>query len=313
MPFEYADSVAMRKRSSRNGHSLAGRSSFLVVLLILMLSFSGGWLGSICYNFFLEKTEIKNLKRSIENLHQELGNARLYAPTKSAERDLVSKTVTDKKGNVFDVFIVDIRKSPIRIYYEDPTGNRFTTFQRVKEYVEGNNQQLLFATNGGMFSPNGSPVGLLIVDAKETRALNLSDGSDGNFYLKPNGVFGLTNKEAFVVEASQFPSYREKEKVVFATQSGPMLLVDGKVHPKFRPASSNFNIRSGVGIMASNQVVFAISEKDVNLYDFAIMFQQQFKCKNALYLDGFISRMYLPALDRYDLEGEFGSIIAVSK
>jgi uncharacterized protein YigE (DUF2233 family) len=33
-------------------------------------------------------------------------------------------------------------------------------------------------------------------------------------------------------------------------------------------------------------VVFAISEKAVNFYDFAMMFKQEFGCQNALYLDG---------------------------
>jgi uncharacterized protein YigE (DUF2233 family) len=90
-----------------------------------------------------------------------------------------------------------------------------------------------------------------------------------------------------------------------------MLVIDGEIHPAFREGSTNLHIRNGVGILPSSEVVFAISQKTVNFYDFASLFRDHFGCKNALYLDGFVSKMYLPELERQDTTGNFGVIIGV--
>jgi uncharacterized protein YigE (DUF2233 family) len=284
-------------------------------MLFLIAVCGMGLLGGLLYNQYRLDREVDKLKQTVEDLRQELrpNNSR-----KNGIRNVtgvgLSKKITDNKGNVFDVFLVDLNKTPVKIYYQDDDGRHFSNFIRLKEYLEEKGETLVFATNGGMYTAQNTPVGLLIVDSKEVSPIDLKDGNpDTNFYLKPNGVFALTDKGAVVMESSKFQAWAEKSNVTFATQSGPMLVIDGNIHPKFRQNSSNLNIRSGVGIISSNQVIFAISEKEVNFYDFAILFSQQFKCKNALFLDGVVSRMYLPALERYDLEGDFGSIIAVSK
>lgn len=257
---------------------------------------------------------MEKLKRSVEGLRLQAGNTNVRNVPKVPARDGLARKVTDSKGNVFDTFIVDMTKTPVKIYHEDDGGNRIASFQQLREYLEKHGEEVVFATNGGMYTPQGTPVGLLIENGQEKAPLDLRNGGpDANFYLKPNGVFAMTNKEAVVMESSKFGIWTEREKVTYATQSGPMLIIDGKVHPKFKSDSPNLTIRSGVGVLNNTQIVFAISEKDVNFYDFAMLFLQQFKCKNALYFDGFVSRMYLPTLDRHDLEGDFGSIIAVSK
>jgi uncharacterized protein YigE (DUF2233 family) len=61
--------------------------------------------------------------------------------------------------------------------------------------------------------------------------------------------------------------------------------------------------------------VFFLTRKGqagVNLYDFATFFQS-LGCKNALYLDGFVSRMYLPSEGREQLDGNFGAMIGYSR
>lgn len=301
-----------KKPSRRRARARLAAKLRRYVLIGFILSESVA-LGSAGYELSRTRRELANLRQSIQSRHQELGNSNLTKVSKNSGESGTARRVTDEKGNIFDAFVVDVDKTPIRIHYLDAGGERFGTFKRLKEYIEASGDTLIFATNGGMFHPDGSPVGLLTVDSKEITPLNLKAIPDGNFYLTPNGVFGLTKKEAFVRESTQFNKMSDKEKIIFATQSGPMLVINGKVHPKFRKTSSNLNIRSGVGIINSNQVVFAISETKVNLYDFAMIFKDQFKCTNALYLDGFISRMYLPALERLDLDGDFGGIIAVSK
>ena len=161
-----------------------------------------------------------------------------------------------------------------------------------------------------MFKANRYPVGLYVENNQEINALNLGQ-KRGNFFLKPNGVFLITtNNEAQVVESTQYP--KVDAKIKFATQSGPMLLLHGKIHPKFGKNSLNRNIRSGVGVLNKNKVVFAISNQEVTFYEFASFFKK-LGCQNALYLDGHISQMYLPSLKRYDDGGNFGVMIGVSE
>lgn len=91
-----------------------------------------------------------------------------------------------------------------------------------------------------------------------------------------------------------------------------MLVIDGKLHPKFNEGSKNLNIRNGVGILPNGNVLFAMSKKKINFYDFAQYFKK-LGCKNALYLDGFVSRTYLPSKGYKTNGGKFGVIIGVVK
>ena len=143
-----------------------------------------------------------------------------------------------------------------------------------------------------------------------TTPLNLSDG-DGNFFMKPNGVFWLADGKAGVMETEAFAraglSPRE------ATQSGPMLVVDGRIHPRFLPDATSLQIRNGVGILPDGRVAFAISRDHVRFHDFATLFRDRLHCRNALFLDGSISSLYAPEIRRHDRRAVMGTIIAVVK
>ena len=291
------------------------RQGFSVVTFGLGFAF----LSILSYEVIHLARENKALKARIDTLSQE---ARTPATSSQLVNrvdasDALAEQVTDGNGNIFDIFILGLNTNSPKFYYKDDMGNRLGSLLHLKDYLEGKGQELVFATNAGMYRPQGTPVGLLIINSTELGELNLGDplrGEEaGNFYLKPNGVFALNDKEAVVMESSHYSRWAGNAQVAFATQSGPMLIIDGVVHPQFQPQSLNKLIRSGVGIIGPNKVVFAISNTPVNFYDFAMLFQQQFKCKNALFLDGVVSRMYLPGLQRRDIEGDFGGIIAVSK
>ena len=99
----------------------------------------------------------------------------------------------------------------------------------------------------------------------------------------------------------------------FALQSGPMLVVKGQINKELSPSSKSRYVRSGVGVLNSQKLVFAISKKPVRFYDFAELFSKELGCPNALYLDGFISEMYLPELGLTKSEREFASFIVVTK
>jgi uncharacterized protein YigE (DUF2233 family) len=183
------------------------------------------------------------------------------------------------------------------------------SLENLKKVVEGQNKKLLFAMNGGMYKQDNSPQGLFIQNNKTITPLDTAKGS-GNFYMKPNGVFYLTTDNTPVICTTQ--EFVNNGKVKYATQSGPMLVIDGKIHPSFKYGSANLNIRNGVGILPDNKLVFAMSKTEINFYDFANYFKN-LGCRNALYLDGFVSRTYLPEKKWIQTDGNFGVIIAITE
>ena len=88
-----------------------------------------------------------------------------------------------------------------------------------------------------------------------------------------------------------------------------MLVIDSVMHSKFMKGSKNLNIRNGVGILPDGKVLFAMSKKKINFYDFASYFMS-LGCKNALYLDGAVSKTYLPEKNWVTKGGNFGVIIS---
>ena len=91
-----------------------------------------------------------------------------------------------------------------------------------------------------------------------------------------------------------------------------MLLIDGAVNSILKQGSSNYNIRNGVGILTDGNILFAMSKKKINFYDFAMFFKSK-GCKNALYLDGYVSKTYLPSKGWKQSGGNFSVIIAEIK
>ena len=203
--------------------------------------------------------------------------------------------------------IVDPSETPVELFWKDDNGSIFKSIRNLKSQVEGHGKKLRFAMNGGMYQEDQKPLGLFIQNGRTITPLN-TRSAQGNFYLKPNGVFGIRkDNTAFVVTTENF---KDDGRIKFATQSGPMLIVDGKINEQFAQGSDNLNIRNGVCVLEDGRVIFAISKRAVNFHDFAIHFQGH-GCRNALYLDGFVSRMYAPEKDMNDLDGDFGVIIAL--
>lgn len=179
-----------------------------------------------------------------------------------------------------------------------------------KEYP----QDYLMLTNAGMFHPRGIPVGLFVEDNMELTGLN-TDEEHGNFFLLPNGVFFIScDNVAGVLETVQFRDsiYNKGTALKLATQSGPMLVIDSVHHPKFNKNSPNTYIRSGVGVTNDQKIIFILSQEVVNLHTFASVFLAK-GCKNALYLDGAISDMYIKD-QKHDINNfatRYGPVIGV--
>lgn len=206
-------------------------------------------------------------------------------------------------------YIADIQHQALGMYWKNENGDILRTIQNLKEHVEQQNQQLLFAMNGGMFTQEYAPLGLYIQQQKVLTSLNTKSGF-GNFYIKPNGVFWVsTNNKAEITPTANFTLTKN---IRYATQSGPMLLINGIINTAFTNGSKNVNIRNGVGILPNNKVLFVMSKHEVNFYDFALYFKQR-GCLQALYLDGFVSRTYAPSQKWIQTDGDFGVMIAVTK
>jgi uncharacterized protein YigE (DUF2233 family) len=207
------------------------------------------------------------------------------------------------------------REYAIDFLLEDPsTGDPVATFKRAAGVITKKGK-LAMLMNAGIFSRNNNPLGLFITNKETITVLNTKKG-DGNFYMQPNGVFFIdSDKNAGILPTSQYDTNTPNE-VEYATQSGPMLVYDNHINKEFKQKSENKHIRNGVGVLPNGKIVFAISSEPVNFYDFANFFKTGFNCKNALYLDGTISKMYAPKLSvvQHDPPAQdFAGIIAIYK
>ena len=166
-----------------------------------------------------------------------------------------------------------------------------------------------FAMNAGMYDDDGRPIGLAIVEGRQKHAINRRNGG-GNFHLMPNGVFQVRkNGRAEVVTSDK---WRTSPDIRIATQSGPMLVIDGKLHPTFEPDGMSRNIRNGVGV-TDGKALFVISDDPVSFGKFARFFRDGLKARNALFFDGSVSALWDPANGRRDLTKPLGPMIVAYK
>jgi uncharacterized protein YigE (DUF2233 family) len=211
----------------------------------------------------------------------------------------------------FTDFVVNPATQHIQFHWKSPTGEAIRNFASLSAVLSARNETLIFGMNGGIYmdDPQNTPLGLYIQNGVVLRKLNTRTGY-GNFYLKPNGVFGISmNSAAWICPTD---SFRNADRVRWATQSGPMLVVGGTINPTFDRNSSSAKTRNGVGVRDDGRIVFSISTEPVTFYDFASHFVKA-GCRNALYLDGSISAMYCPSLGLTEKEGNFGVMISVTE
>ena len=195
-----------------------------------------------------------------------------------------------------------------RLWLNDAGNKRIGTFGRLQDLVNSEGQSLVWAMNAGMYHPDRRPVGLYVEDGTAQTPIVTREGP-GNFGLLPNGVLCLSENDAAIVESRTF---EESGQICrFATQSGPMLVIAGALHPRIIPGGTSKNIRNGVGVRADGTLVAAISDRPVNFDTFARLFRDELKTPNALYLDGRISRLYSRELDRSDAGFPMGPILGV--
>ncbi len=197
----------------------------------------------------------------------------------------------------------------LRTFLRAPDGTVWGHFSTLDAALRQKGETLAFAMNAGMYHEDRAPVGHYVEDGQEEMRVISSPGP-GNFGMLPNGVLCIGAGEAQVYETRDFLT--RKPDCRYATQSGPMLVIDGELHPRFLPDSTSRYIRNGVGTSADGKtLVFAISEEPVSFYEFGTLFRDGLKMPNALFFDGNVSRLFAPQIGRADIGRTLGPIIGV--
>ncbi|ADV68304.1 phosphodiester glycosidase family protein [Deinococcus maricopensis] len=223
--------------------------------------------------------------------------------------DALTFTSLTYRGTPYTVVGVDPRRDRLQLHWRGPNGEVYGTFGAVRDALKARGERLLFATNSGIYAPGLRPLGLHVENGRTLVPIN-NARSGGNFALLPNGVFWLKGARAGVTETGAFK--RANLQPTYATQSGPLLVQGGRLHPEFNARSTSFKVRSGVGVCTDGTVKFVISDAPVNFYAFAVFFRDRLRCPDALYLDGSISAMDAPKLNRNDQLVAFAGIWTVT-
>lgn len=212
-------------------------------------------------------------------------------------------------GKGYTICEIDMRQADLRLFLYDDVGDLYGHFSTINSALAPSGKKLAFAMNAGMYHDDRAPVGHYLENGTEAMRVITNEGP-GNFGLLPNGVFCIREGRAYVIETL---AYVEKQPVCeFATQSGPMLVIDGELHPRFLIDSTSRYIRNGVGTSADgSRAVFAISRNAVTFHEFGSLFRDELNLPNALYFDGNISRLYAPEIGRNDLGFRLGPIVGL--
>ncbi len=229
-----------------------------------------------------------------------------FAAATPAAADCAPKTFD---GASFTVCAFDPRHDDLRLFWKDKDGKPFGSLGALAAALKASGERLVFAMNAGMFQVDQSPVGLYVEKGRRMRGADTRGGGESNFHLKPNGVFWIGDGVAGVTETGRYLA--NPPPMRYATQSGPMLVIDGRIHPKIHPDGASAKIRNGVGVDERGAVVFAISEEPITFNTFARLFRDGLGSGNALFLDGSISSLYAPELNRDDELTPIGPIVGV--
>jgi uncharacterized protein YigE (DUF2233 family) len=225
-------------------------------------------------------------KNSLNHFQSEIGK---LATDSNFFQNIVSKRYLEKDRYLY----YHLNKNEFDVEVTSSENQKLESLNDFCEKLEG--YDIVF--NGGMFKPNGDPLGGFF-SKKYFNRLDTSTYGYGNFYIQPNGVFCKVDNSIQVITTSTYLGL-DTSKTNFLTQSGPMLLVDGIINSNFSMISENRNLRNGVGMTSSGEIFFINSLEEITFFDLAKEFKK-LGCVNALYLDGFVSDYKFPGKSSFN-------------
>ena len=227
-------------------------------------------------------------------------------PAAAAEGACESRTF---EGSAFTVCSFDGRSDEIRLAWRGKDGTALRSLSALEAALGPEAERVRFAMNAGMYDEEGAPIGLYVEAGERLKPISLK-GGPGNFHLLPNGVFAVDGEGRVSVTPSR--AFAERVKApVWATQSGPMLVIGGKLHPKFDEDGPSRLVRNGVGVAGNRTAWFAISEGGVSFGRFARFFRDELGARDALYFDGTVSSLWDPGAGRQDAYPRLGPMVVV--
>ncbi len=163
--------------------------------------------------------------------------------------------------------------------------------------------EALAAINGGFFLPDLKPLGLLIVDGKETNPLRNADW----------GIFLIQDEAPRIIHTREYVRELHNsnhQNISQALQVGPRLVVTGR-ELQMKKQSAR---RSAIGINLKNQVILVnTADTEAFAQDLARIFylpesQGGLECRDAITLDGGPSaQMYVEYKSlKIDIRGSWG-------
>ena len=236
------------------------------------------------------------------------------SPVPSPEPAIVSEVESACRSVIFE-------NTPLTDCIAIPERHRIVTalagsdggnFRSLAAFAKSRDRQTIaFAVNAGMFDDAGEPIGYFVQDGDRKKELNTDEGA-GNFHMKPNGVFYGTGDKWTIRTGEDFRA-NVTSRPDFGTQSGPMLVVNGKLHPEITRDGPSRAIRNGVGIDDEGRAHFVISSAPISFGKLARFYRDELKVRNALYLDGNVSQLWNPATERLDGGAPIGPILVIER
>lgn len=286
------------------------KNHIITPLLITLTSIAVIFIGFIYLRLFKEPQNFDTKQPSPTPTSQAV------KPQSASSQNLSGLGNTTRKFCESEVFedksYIVCRTNPknddIELFLNDSNNKPYKYFRNVEKALQATNKTFAFAMNAGMYHKDFTAVGLYVENKILTHSLSTTDGP-GNFHMKPNGVFYIKNKIAGILDTENYENHKITPDL--ATQSGPMLVINNKIHHRFIPDSPFIEYRNGVGVTENGDVIFVISQTKVNFDELARFFRDQLKTPNALYFDGSISSLYAPEFQRYDWWYSLGPIIGV--
>ncbi|HTU12017.1 MAG TPA: phosphodiester glycosidase family protein [Allosphingosinicella sp.] len=212
------------------------------------------------------------------------------------------------EGSAFTACRYDRRRDEIVLVLDGPNGP-LRSLAALETKLGPRARHLRFAMNAGMYGEDGRPIGLYVEDGRERRRINRSTGGGGNFHMRPNGAFTVAADGRLAIVTSD--RYDSASRPRWATQSGPLLVIDGRLHPMIQDNGPSLHVRNGVGVESPDAAWFVISDNAVSFGRLARFFRDVLGCRNALYFDGSVSSLWDRPAGRRDAYSQLGPLVAV--